>query len=150
VVIGAFPGALPPLIGWTAATNSISYEGLIIFMIQFIWQFPHFWSIAWVINDDYNLAGFRLLPKDGKKNFSTVFQIMIYIFFLIPLTLLPAKFGITGFNSSIVVILCGIFFLNQVYYLLKNCSKKVALKVMFGSFFYLPIIQIFFFLLDRI
>ena len=72
VFVGAIPGALPPLIGWAASTNDISLEALIIFSIQFIWQFPHFWAIAWVSDDDYKRAGFKLLPNNGKKNFSII------------------------------------------------------------------------------
>lgn len=85
VFIGAIPGALPPLLGWIAATNGISIEALVIFGIQFIWQFPHFWAIAWVADDDYKKAGFKLLPSGGGKDANTAIQIAIYTMFLIPL-----------------------------------------------------------------
>ncbi|MFM7851386.1 MAG: heme o synthase, partial [Flammeovirgaceae bacterium] len=78
VFIGAIPGALPPLLGWVAATGSISHEAMIIFGIQFIWQFPHFWAIAWVADDDYKKAGFKLLPSGGGKDLNTAIQIMVY------------------------------------------------------------------------
>lgn len=156
VFVGAIPGALPPLLGWVAATGVIDNLALIIFSIQFIWQFPHFWAIAWVSDDDYKKAGFKLLPGKGKKDLNTAFQIMTYTLFLIPLGLLPAKFGITGMNSAIIVTICGVFFLVQAISLIKNClsldsedSRKYALRIMFGSFLYLPIIQIAF-LLDKI
>ncbi len=149
VLVGAFPGALPPLVGWVAATGSISYEALIIFGIQFIWQFPHFWAIAWVADEDYKKAGFKLLPLGGKKDLNTAIQIMIYTLFLLPLGLLPAKIGITGLNSAIIATICGVLFLSQTFYLMKDCSRKSALKIMFGSFIYLPVVQISF-LLDKI
>ncbi|MDN5202839.1 heme o synthase [Fulvivirgaceae bacterium BMA10] len=149
VFVGAIPGALPPLLGWVAATGVISHEALIIFGIQFIWQFPHFWAIAWVSDDDYKRAGFKLLPGKGKKDINTAVQIMTYTLFLLPLGLLPAKFGITGINSAIVATVCGVLFLSQTIYLIKDHSRKSALKIMFGSFLYLPIVQIAF-MLDKI
>jgi protoheme IX farnesyltransferase len=149
VFVGAFPGALPPLLGWIAATGSVSHEALIIFGIQFIWQFPHFWAIAWVADEDYKKAGFKLLPSGGGKDLNTAIQIMIYTLFLIPLGLLPAKFGITGIDSAIVVTICGVAFLAQTFALMKNGSRKSALRIMFGSFIYLPIVQIAY-LLDKV
>ncbi|MBL7878019.1 MAG: protoheme IX farnesyltransferase [Cyclobacteriaceae bacterium] len=149
VFVGAIPGALPPLLGWVAAKGSISYEALIIFGIQFIWQFPHFWAIAWVSDDDYKKAGFKLLPSGGGKDHNTSIQIMIYTLFLIPLGLLPAKFGITGLDSAIVATACGVAFLAQTFSLMKTGSRKSALRIMFGSFLYLPIVQIAY-LLDKI
>ena len=149
VFVGAIPGALPPLLGWVAATGGISHEALIIFGIQFIWQFPHFWAIAWVSDDDYKKAGFKLLPSDGQKDLNTAIQIMIYTMFLIPLGLLPATFGITGLNSAIVVTVCGVVFFAQTFSLMRSGDRKSALKIMFGSFLYLPIVQIAY-LLDKV
>lgn len=149
VFVGAFPGALPPLLGWTAATGQISYEALIIFGIQFIWQFPHFWAIAWVADDDYKKAGFKLLPSGGQKDLNTAIQIMIYTMFLIPLGMLPATFGITGINSAIVATVCGVLFFAMTFSLMKSGDRKSALKIMFGSFLYLPIVQIAY-LLDKV
>ncbi len=149
VFVGAIPGALPPLLGWVAATGSISHEALIIFGIQFIWQFPHFWAIAWVADDDYKKAGFKLLPSGGGKDLNTAIQIMIYTMFLIPLGLLPAKFGITGLDSAIVATVCGIAFFAATFSLMKTGSRKSALVIMFGSFLYLPIVQIAY-LMDKI
>ena len=142
VFVGAIPGALPPLIGWAASTNDISLEALIIFSIQFIWQFPHFWAIAWVSDDDYKRAGFKLLPNNGKKNFSTAVNIMTYTMFLIPLGLLPTIFGITGLVSGVVAVVCAILFLIQTLRLIKDYSKTSALRIMFGSFIYLPVVQL--------
>jgi len=149
VFVGAIPGALPPLLGWTAATGAISHEALIIFGIQFIWQFPHFWAIAWVADDDYKKAGFKLLPSGGQKDLNTAIQIMIYTMFLIPLGLLPATFGITGINSAIVATLCGVMFFALTFSLMKSGDRRSALKIMFASFLYLPIVQIAY-LLDKV
>lgn len=149
VFVGAIPGALPPLLGWIAATGSISHEAMIIFGIQFIWQFPHFWAIAWVADDDYKKAGFKLLPSGGGKDLNTAIQIMVYTMFLIPLGLLPAKFGITGLNSAIVATVCGVAFFAQTFALMKTGNRQSALRIMFGSFLYLPIVQIAY-LLDKI
>jgi protoheme IX farnesyltransferase len=149
VFVGAFPGALPPLLGWTAATGSISHEALIIFGIQFIWQFPHFWAIAWVADDDYKKAGFKLLPVKGEKDMKTAFQIMTYTLFLIPLGLLPTYFGLTGINSAVVATVCGVLFLASTIKLMRDQSRKSALRIMFGSFLYLPIVQIAY-LLDMV
>jgi protoheme IX farnesyltransferase len=148
VFVGAIPGALPPLLGWTAATGVISYEALIIFGIQFIWQFPHFWAIAWVADEDYKKAGFKLLPSGGQKDLNTAIQIMIYTLCLIPLGLLPATFGITGINSAVVVTVCGVLFFSQTFSLMRSGDRRAALKIMFGSFLYLPIVQIAY-LLDK-
>jgi len=149
VFVGAIPGALPPLLGWIAATGSITHEAMIIFGIQFIWQFPHFWAIAWVADDDYKKAGFKLLPSGGGKNLNTAIQIMVYTMFLIPLGLLPAKFGVTGLNSAIVATVCGVAFFAQTFSLLRTGDRKSALRIMFGSFLYLPIVQIAY-LLDKV
>ena len=148
VFVGAIPGAMPPLLGWTAATGAITYEALIIFGIQFIWQFPHFWAIAWVSDEDYKRAGFKLLPSGGGQDLNTAIQIMIYTLFLLPLGLLPSYFGLVGLNSGIVATVCGVLFLAQTFSLMRDCSRKSALKIMFGSFIYLPVVQIAY-LLDK-
>lgn len=149
VLIGAIPGALPPLLGWTAVTGAITHEALIIFSIQFIWQFPHFWAIAWVADEDYSKAGFKLLPSKGGKTLQTAVQIMTYTLFLIPLGLLPVKFGITGIDSAIVATVCGVLFLGQTFRLMVDTSRRSALHIMFGSFIYLPVVQIAY-LLDKV
>ena len=142
VFIGAIPGALPPLIGWVAYTNSLSIEALILFSIQFIWQFPHFWAIAWIYDEDYKKVGFKLLPSKGQKNLNTAVNIMTYTLFLVPLGLLPTIFGITGIISGSVAVFCAILFLMQTFKLIKDNSRSSALRIMFGSFIYLPIVQI--------
>lgn len=149
VFVGAIPGALPPLIGWVAATGTLGVEAWILFGIQFIWQFPHFWAIAWVLDEDYKKAGFKMLPMEGGKNLKTAVQIMIYTLMLIPLSLLPLQFGMTGTTSALIAVVCGVLFLAQTFHLMRTCSNKAAMKIMFGSFLYLPIVQIAF-VLDRI
>ncbi len=149
VFVGAIPGALPPMIGWVAVSNGITTEALILFGIQFIWQFPHFWAIAWVAFEDYAKAGFKLLPSSNGRDLNTAFNIMIYTLFLIPISLLPMYIGLTGITSGIIVTIAGILFLMQTFYLMKKCDTKAAKWMMFGSFLYLPIVQIAF-VLDKI
>ncbi|EMR03031.1 Protoheme IX farnesyltransferase [Cesiribacter andamanensis AMV16] len=144
VLVGAIPGALPPLLGWTAATGAISAEAMILFGIQFVWQFPHFWAIAWVADADYKKAGFKLLPLGGEKDLRTAIRIMSYTLFLLPLGLLPTKLGITGINSALVATICGVLFLIQTFHLMRDCNQKAALRLMFGSFIYLPVVHCLF------
>jgi protoheme IX farnesyltransferase len=149
VWVGAIPGALPPLLGWIAYTGEITKEGLLIFLIQFVWQFPHFWAIAWVADEDYKKAGFRLLPAQGECNFNSALQIMISAFLLIPVSILPAYIGITGITSAVIAVIAGFFFFLPTLQLLTAPSRKIALRIMFASFIYLPVVQIAF-LLDKI
>ncbi|RYU78018.1 heme o synthase [Hymenobacter persicinus] len=142
VAVGAIPGGMPPLIGYVAATNVLGLEALVLFGIQFMWQFPHFWAIAWVLDDDYKKAGFKMLPTPGGKDMRTAFQIMTYTLLLIPLSLLPFQFGISGKVYALVAVVCGVLFLMQTFYLMRTCTKKAAMSIMFGSFLYLPIVQI--------
>lgn len=142
VAVGAIPGGMPPLIGWVAATGFLGLEGWILFGIQFMWQFPHFWAIAWVLDDDYKKAGFKMLPSPGRKDLRTAFQIMTYTLLLIPLSLLPLQFNMAGKTSALIAVVCGVLFLGQTFYLMRTCTKKAAMRIMFGSFLYLPIVQI--------
>ncbi len=139
VFVGAIPGALPPLLGWTAATGDVSVSALIVFMIQFIWQFPHFWAIAWVSDDDYKVAGFKLLPGNGTKSSQTAIQIAALTLLLIPVAWLPYKTGISGLVSAILLTLGGLLFLYPTIKLIRDRSKKTALQIMFSSFLYLPL-----------
>lgn len=145
VFIGAFPGAIPPLLGCVAATEgfgSIPLIGWILFAGQFIWQFPHFWAIAWVLDDDYKKAGFKMLPSPGGRDKSSAFQVLVYTLFLYPISLMPVMFKFSGFPSSLIISFCSIYFLYQAYILYKECTVEAARKLMFGSFFYLPAIQL--------
>ncbi len=149
VWVGAVPGALPPLLGWIAYTGEFTKEGLLIFLIQFVWQFPHFWAIAWVADEDYKKAGFRLLPAEGERNFNSALQIMLGALVLIPVSILPAYIGITGVTSAVVVGIAGLLFFLPTLQLITSPSRKAALTIMFASFIYLPVVQIAF-LLDKI
>jgi len=149
VAVGALPGAFPPMIGWVAAVNHFGLEPGILFAIQFFWQFPHFWAIAWVLNDDYTKAGFRLLPSSGGQNLNSAIQIMIYTLFLLPLCWVPYYLGMTGINSAVIAMVFGVLFLAQTFHLMRKVDRKAALQLMFGSFIYLPVVQISY-LLDKI
>jgi heme o synthase len=149
VWVGAVPGALPPMLGWIASTGELSYEALAIFAIQFVWQFPHFWAIAWVMDEDYKKAGIKLLPAQGERNLSSAIQIMLGALLLIPIGFLPMYLGITGILSAVIATLCGVFFLIPTLKLIKSGSSKIALQIMFSSFLYLPIVQIAY-LIDKI
>ena len=151
VFVGAFPGAIPFMLGWVAATNDFDIEPGILFAIQFLWQFPHFWAIAWVCNDDYEKAGFKMLP--GKKDKSTAWKNVVYTFFLIPLSILPA-FGITGnlklsLIATILVFVLGIWFFKIALTLHQKLTDESAVRLMFASFIYLPSIQLIF-ILDKV
>ncbi|MFD2572280.1 heme o synthase [Spirosoma soli] len=148
VFVGALPGAFPPMIGWVAATNHYGLEPGILFAIQFFWQFPHFWAIGWLAFDEYKKAGIQMMPGDG-KNAKTAYRIMIYTLFLIPVGWLPYLLGMTGINSGLVAMAGGILFLAQTFHLMRTCTDKAALQMMFGSLLYLPIVQIVY-LLDKV
>ena len=156
VFIGAFPGAIPPMLGAVASsTNNFGTPevfGLVpgvLFFVQFVWQFPHFWAIAWVSFDDYKAGGFSLLPSREGKSKSSAFQIVAYALALIPFSLLPWVMGWTGIVSLILVLFLGIGFFLYSYRLLLTCDDKDARKLMFASFLYLPLVQ-FLYVLDRV
>ncbi|QNL51352.1 protoheme IX farnesyltransferase [Olivibacter sp. SDN3] len=143
VFVGAFPGALPPLIGYFAAFKEpfIDEIPLILFGIQFVWQFPHFWSIAWVLDDDYKRAGFRLLPTTKRDKLSA-FMVFISATLLIPVSLLPVYYGFAGYFLGTVSLLAGIVFTYFSLQLFINQDLASARKVMFTSFFILPLMQL--------
>ena len=145
VFVGAIPGALPPLIGYVAAQvhGRIDEIALILFSIQFIWQFVHFWAIAWVLDDDYKLAGFRLLPS-GKRDLTSAVITFIFAIVLVPVSLLPTFYGYGGYWVGGVSLICSLIFLYQSFMLLRTRQIPEARKLMFGSFFYLPLVQIMF------
>lgn len=145
VFVGAIPGALPPMLGWLAVRNEYGWEPGILFAIQFFWQFPHFWAIAWVLDEDYKKAGIRLLPGSG-QDLNTAFQIMIYTLVLIPLCFVPYILKMVTIEAVYISTVCGVLFLIQTFYLMKTRTHKAALRIMFGSFIYLPIVQVSFLL----
>lgn len=142
VLVGAFPGAMPPLIGWAAATGGLEMGAWILFLIQFIWQFPHFWAIGWILDDDYTKAGFQMLPGNSGRSNYTAYLIFIYTVLLVPVSYLPYHMGLIGVIAMIVMVLAGLFFSWRSFQLMRSLSKKAASGVMFGSFIYLPVIQI--------
>ena len=142
VFVGAIAGAMPPLLGYVAYTNQFGFEPGIMFAIQFIWQFPHFWAIAWVLDEDYRRANIFLLPSKEGRGKSSALQIMLFTLVLIPVSLLPIKFGMAGTTLGIISVLAGLAFFMQSVKLYKECSVKAARELMFGSFIYLPVVQI--------
>ena len=142
VFVGAIAGAMPPLLGYVAYSNSFGFEPGIMFAIQFIWQVPHFWAVAWVLDEDYKRAGMYLMPSSEGRSKSSAFQIMLYTLILIPVSLLPLKFGMAGNTLAIVSLIAGFVFFMQSVKLYRQCSVKAAKELMFGSFLYLPIVQI--------
>ncbi len=152
VFVGAFPGSIPPMLGCVAATEGfgqITLLSLLMFSVQFIWQFPHFWAIAWRVHEDYLKAGFKMLPSAGGRDKGTAFQIVVYTIGLIPVSLLPTFFGYTGAISAIVALVAGVIFTKQAFDLYRTLDTEDAKKLMFGSFFYLPIVQLAY-LIDKV
>lgn len=141
VFVGAIPGALPPLIGYVAAHGKIDKIAVILFLVQFVWQFPHFWSIAWVLDDDYKKAGFRLLPTT-KRDKVSAFITFLSTLILIPVSLLPTFYGFGGYYIGGVSLIAGLVFAWLGFKLLVNMDLGSARKVMFCSFFYLPLVQL--------
>jgi protoheme IX farnesyltransferase len=149
VFVGAIPGAVPPLLGAIAATDQFGLLPGILFFVQFTWQFPHFWAIAWVLHEDYQKAGFFLLPSSSGKSRNSAFQIASYSLALIPFSLAPWLLGWTGTLSLIVASVLGAAFFVFAYRLFISCEDKDARKLMFASFLYLPLIQ-FTYVIDKI
>lgn len=148
VFVGAIPGALPPLIGYLAALGDTTVFSVvdyqiagILFLVQFVWQFPHFWSIAWVLDDDYKKAGFRLLPTKKRDKTSAVVT-FVSTLVLIPVSLLPTFYGFGGYYIAGVSVLAGLLFSWYAYQLVVKMDLPSARKVMFCSFFYIPLVQL--------
>jgi protoheme IX farnesyltransferase len=146
VLVGAIPGALPCLIGWAAGNDAIfenghgwkDYGGWALFAIQFLWQFPHFWAIAWIAHSDYSNAGFKLLPTEKGPTKYTAVQTIVYTLLLFPVCAIPYMIGLTE-RFSLVMITCDNFFLLiQCIRLYKAMDAKAARTVMFSSYIYLP------------
>jgi len=140
VLVGAIPGALPCLIGWVAATDDFSTGGWVLFAIQFLWQFPHFWAIAWLAHKDYETAGFKLLPADKGPTKFTAVQSIIYSALMIPVGFLPHTTGIGGINSMYILLGCNLCMVYVSVLLFKRMDAKSARRVMFSSYFYLMIV----------
>jgi len=148
VFVGAIPGALPPLIGYLAAFGhsttfyAIDYTiAIVLFLVQFAWQFPHFWSLAWVLDDDYKKAGIRLLPTTERDKTSALITLLSTVI-LIPVSLLPTYYGFGGYYVAGVSIIAGLVFFWYAWKLYIQMDIPSARKVMFCSFFYLPVVQL--------
>lgn len=140
VIVGAVPGALPCLIGWTAGNDSLSAGGWVLFLLQFMWQFPHFWAIAWIAHNDYARAGFKLLPGETGPTKFTAIQTIIYSLLLIPVGVIPYFMEMSGMVSLIIVTLANGFMVWRCIQLYRKMDVASARRVMFGSYIYLPIV----------
>ncbi len=146
VFVGAFPGAMPPLLGYLAATGYIGFEAILLFTLQFIWQFPHFWSIAWRLDEDYKKAGFFMMPIKNGSDKSNAFVILFYTLILIPLGFLPYYFGFVNFISTLIITIVTLYFSFTALLLYQKCDIQSATKLMFASFIYLPVMQMAWFI----
>lgn len=147
VFVGAFPGAIPFMLGWVAATNDFGIEPGILFMIQFFWQFPHFWALGWMLDDDYKKGGFKMLPT-GKKDTGTALQIIMYTIWMLVISIIPA-FGITGdlhlsIGAAVIVFLMGLVMLWFAFRLYEKRDNAAAKKLMLASVSYITLMQIVF------
>lgn len=147
VFVGAFPGAIPFMLGWVAATNDFGIEPGTLFMIQFFWQFPHFWAIGWLLFDDYKKAGFFMLPN-GKRDKGTAIQIILYSIWTFLISLIPV-FGVTGqlYLTPVSGVLIGLLGLGFIYFALRLYrlkTNKVAKQLMLASVSYITLLQIIF------
>ncbi len=145
VFVGAFPGAIPFMLGWVAATGKFGIEPGTLFMVQFFWQFPHFWAIGWMLDDDYKKAGFKMLPS-GNPDRLTAFQIVFYTLWTIIISLLPATSYTGSLNLSIpgaiLILFIGLYLLYYAIKLMQLKTKDAAKKLMFASIGYITILQL--------
>lgn len=140
VLVGAVPGALPCLIGWAAGNDALTAGGWVLFAIQFFWQFPHFWAIAWIAHNDYAKAGFRMLPSvEGPTKYSAI-QSVIYSLFLLPVGILPYLIHMSGFVSMLVITGANLWMVYQSIRLYREMQTGAARRVMFSSYIYLPVV----------
>jgi len=140
VLIGAFPGAMPCLIGWAAGADELSIGGWVLFAMQFLWQFPHFWAIAWVAHKDYSNAGFKLLPSEQGPTKYTALQTIVYSLLMIPVGMVPYYIGMSGLTSLVIVLLANLFLVMQCIRLYRSMDIKAARRVMFSSYIHLPVV----------
>jgi heme o synthase len=140
VMIGAIPGALPPWIGYTAIIPRVDELGFILFLVQFFWQFPHFWAIAWILHDDYQKAGYWLLPTRSGRDKKSAYQVLIYTVILILVSMMPLMYGIADIKAILVILPLGLFFLFKAYRLFSTLEVSEAKKLLYASFLYTPIV----------
>lgn len=153
VLVGAIPGAIPPMLGYVAATGRFGIEPGTLFAVQFMWQFPHFWAIAWVAHEDYLKAGYRMLPFREGRTSASARQILLYTMLCIPASLLPWALpgagAMVGNVALVVAILSGVAFCIPAFRLWRSLEVSDARTLMFGSFLYLPVVQLTY-VLDKI
>ena len=151
VFVGAFPGALPPMIGYVAATGDFGIEPGTLFAVQFMWQFPHFWSIAWLSHDDYLRAGYKMMPFNAGRSERSAQLILLYTLFCIPASMLPWAMNqpMVGNVAFAVAVAAGVGFSFYAYRLRTQLSMDAAKHLMFASFLYLPLVQVIY-VLDKI
>ncbi len=141
-VVGAFPGAVPPLIGWTAATGTLSIEAWVLFAILFLWQFPHFLAIAWMYREDYSRAGILMLPVVEPDGRVTAQQIVLYTIMLIPVSLLPTVLHVSGRVYFFGALVLGLLFLYSSIRAAFSMSRQQARQLLLASVLYLPLLFI--------
>ena len=141
-LVGAFPGAVPPLIGWSAARGTISLEGWVLFAILFLWQFPHFLAIAWMYREDYSRAGILMLPVVEPNGRVTAQQIVAYTIMLLPVSLLPVALGMAGRIYLYGAIVLGLLFLYSSLRAAFSMSRQAARRLLLASVLYLPLLFI--------
>ncbi len=141
-MVGAFPGAVPPLIGWTAARGDISLEAWVLFAILFLWQFPHFLAIAWMYREDYSRAGILMLPVVEPDGRVTAQQIVVYTLLLVPVSLLPTALGVSGKIYLVGAIVLGLGFLYSSVRAALSKSRQEARRLLLASVIYLPLLFI--------
>jgi protoheme IX farnesyltransferase len=139
-MVGAIPGALPPLIGYTAATGVIDDAGIILFLVQFFWQFPHFWAIAWLLHEDYQKAGYWLLPSKGGRDKYSALQIVIYTIILIATSVMPVLYGMSDVWALTGLLPSGTLFLFFAFKLHRSLEESDARKLLYTSFLYTPVV----------
>jgi protoheme IX farnesyltransferase len=140
VLVGAIPGALPPWIGYAAVVPRVDELGFILFLVQFFWQFPHFWAIAWILHEDYQKAGYWLLPTKGGRDKRSAYQVLIYTVILNLVSMMPLMYGIADIKAISVIIPVGVFFLFKAYRLFQTLEVSEARKLLYASFLYTPVV----------
>jgi len=141
-IVGAFPGAVPPLIGWSAATGTLSIEAWVLFAILFLWQFPHFLAIAWMYREDYSRAGILMLPVVEPDGRVTAQQIVVYTLMLVPVSLLPTVLGLSGRVYFFGALILGLLFLYSSVRAAFSMSRQQARQLLLASVLYLPLLFI--------
>jgi protoheme IX farnesyltransferase len=144
VFVGAIPGGLPPLIGWVAFTGQLDPGGVVLFAFQFFWQFPHFWAIAWQLDEDYRKAGFKMLPTPSGRSYSSARLMLIYTLCLVPLAWFPFQLELVSATGAVLLAGLGLLFAWPAWRLYRGLDTSMARNLMFASFLYLPLIQLVF------